>query len=117
MPSSRWLASLTIPLVASAALLTSTAIASADTSDGAYLAQLHSNGFNWPPDHDEALTATGRLICDDLVNGWSYDQIAQNIHATLDQRNVTYGDVKSMVGASHSAYCPWWQCWIGQDCG
>ena len=42
----RWLARLTIPVMAGAALVASTAIATADPSDGAYLAQLHAQGFD-----------------------------------------------------------------------
>ena len=114
MPSPRWLARLTIPIMAGAALVTSAAIATADPADDAYLAQLRAAGFSWPPDHDDALTATGRLICDDIMWGWSYDQIAQNIHATLDPRNVALGDVRSMVGLAHSTYCPSFRCWTAQ---
>jgi hypothetical protein len=114
MPSPRWLAKLTIPIVAGAALVTSTAIATADAADDAYLAQLRAVGFSWPPDHDAALTAMGRLICDDLGWGWTYDQIAQNIHATLDPRNVALGDVHSMVTLAHSTYCPNFRCWGAQ---
>jgi hypothetical protein len=111
MPSSRWLARLTIPILAGAALVTSAAIATADPADDAYLAQLRAAGFSWPPDHDFALTAMGRLICDDLGWGWTYDQIAQQIHATLDPRNVTLGEVGSMVSLAHSTYCPLQRCW------
>ena len=111
MPSSRWLAMLTVPVMAGAALISSAAIATADPADDAYLAQLRSAGFSWPPDHDDALTATGRLICDDIMSGWTYEQIAQNIHATLDPRNVTLGDVHSMVSLAHSSYCPNFRCW------
>jgi Protein of unknown function (DUF732) len=114
MPSPRWLAKLIIPIVAGAALVTSTAIATADAADDAYLSQLRAAGFSWPPDHEAALTAMGRLICDDLGWGWTYDQIAQNIHATLDQRNVGFGDVHSMVTLAHSTYCPTWRCWTAQ---
>jgi len=110
MPSPRWLAILTIPVMAGAALVTSAAIATADAADDAYLAQLRAIGFTWSPDHDEALTAMGRLICDDVVWGWSYDQIARDIHANLDPRSVTFGEVRSMVGLAHSTYCPGWPC-------
>jgi hypothetical protein len=107
----RWRARLTIPMMVGAALVTSAAIATADAADDAYLAQLRALGFTWPPDHDAALTGMGRLICDDLVSGWTYDQIAQQIHAVLDPRNVTFGDVGSMVSLAHSTYCPIWRCW------
>jgi len=111
MVSSRWLARLLVPIMAGATLVTSTVIATADAADDAYLAQLRGLGFSWPPDHDEALMATGRLICDDIAWGWTYDQIAQNIHATLDPRNVTLGEVGSMVSLAHTTYCPNVRCW------
>jgi Protein of unknown function (DUF732) len=111
MPSPRWLAKLTIPIVAGAALLTSTAIATADPADDTYLAQLRATGFSWPPDHEAALTGMGRLICDDLGWGWTYEQISQQIHATLDPRNVSLGDVGNMVRIAHTTYCPTQRCW------
>ncbi len=111
MPSPRWLAMLTIPVMAGAALVSSAAIATADPADDAYLAQLRAAGFSWPPDHDEALTAVGRLVCDDLAWGWTYDQLAQNIHATLDPRNVTFGEIGNMVRIAHATYCPTQACW------
>ncbi|MDR3658997.1 MAG: DUF732 domain-containing protein [Mycobacterium sp.] len=111
MPSPRWLARLAIPIVAGAALVGNAAIAAADPADDAYLAQLRAVGFNWPPDHDAALTGMGRLICDDLGWGWTYDQIAQHVHANLDPREVTFGQVTSMVSIAHSTYCPNQRCW------
>ena len=68
MSSPRWLALLAVPVMAGAALVGTAATAVADPSDDAYLAQLRAQGFSWPPDHDDALTGMGRLICDDL--GW-----------------------------------------------
>ena len=94
-----------------AALITSAAIATADAADDAYLAQLRASGVTWPPDHDGALTGMGRLICDDLVSGWTYDQIAQHVHSDLDSRGVTFGQVTSMVSLAHSTYCPNQRCW------
>ena len=117
MPSPRWLARLAIPILAGAALLTSAAVATADPADDAYLAQLRAAGFSWPPDHDDALTGTGRLICDDIMWGWTYEQITQNIHGTLDPRNVTFGEVGSMVSLAHSTYCPNFRCWNAAQCG
>ncbi len=113
MPSPRWLARLTVPMMVGAVLITNAAIATADPADDAYLAQLRAAGFNWPPDHDGALTAMGRLVCDDLAWGWNYVSIAQSIHANLDSRNVTFGSVGSMVSIAHSTYCPNQQCWGG----
>lgn len=109
-----WLAKLIIPAVAGAALITGAGVATADPTDDAYLAQLRAQGFSWPPEHDQALTGMGRLICDDLISGWTYDQIAQQIHVTLDPKNVALGEVQSMVGLAHSTYCPWWRCWTAQ---
>ncbi len=111
MPSPRWLAMLSIPVMAGAALVSSAAIAAADPADDAYLAQLRAAGFSWPPNHDGALTAVGRLVCDDLASGWAYDQIAQSIHATLDPRNVTFGEIGNMVRIAHATYCPTLPCW------
>lgn len=111
MSSPRRLAALTVPVLAGAALIASAAVATADPLDDAYLAQLRGAGFSWPPEHDAALTGVGRLICDDIGWGWTYDQIAQSIHQTLDPRNVTFGDVGSMVSLAHSTYCPLQRCW------
>jgi hypothetical protein len=55
MPSPRWLVRLTIPIMAGAALVTSGAIATADPTNDAYLAQLGTLGFTWPPGHEEAI--------------------------------------------------------------
>ncbi|OCB33248.1 hypothetical protein A5675_02070 [Mycobacterium malmoense] len=111
MPSPRWLSRLAAPVMVGAAVLASPAIAAADANDDAYLAQLRAQGFSWPPDHDAALVGMGRLICDDLGWGWTYDQIAQNIHNELDPRNVTLGDLQSMVSIAHATYCPLQRCW------
>ncbi|MBW0013930.1 DUF732 domain-containing protein [Mycobacterium sp.] len=97
--------------MAGAALVTGSATAAADPADDAYLAQLSAAGFTWPPDHEAALTGMGRLICDDLGWGWTYDQIAQQVHATLDPRNVALADVGNMVRIAHATYCPNQRCW------
>lgn len=107
----RWPAKLAVPVTIAAALGGSAAVATADGADDVYLAQLRAAGFSWPPDHDEALMGMGRLICDDIGWGWTYDQIAHSIHETLDPRNVTFGEVGSMVSLAHSTYCPLQQCW------
>ena len=111
MPLPRWLPRLTVPVTVVAALVSNAAIATADPTNDAYLAQLRGIGFTWPPGHDEALIGMAHLICDDLGWGWTYDQIAQHVHANLDPRNVTFGDVTSMVGIAHSTYCPNQRCW------
>ena len=106
MPSPRWLARLTIPIMAGAALVTSAAIATADATNDAYLAQLAALGFTWPPGHDEAIIGMAHLICDDLGWGWTPDQIAQDLHSILDQRSVHFGQTTSMVNLAHATYCP-----------
>ncbi|WP_082984616.1 DUF732 domain-containing protein [Mycobacterium sp. 1245499.0] len=111
MSSARRPAVLAIPVMLGAALITSAAVATADPLDDAYLSQLRAAGFSWPPDHDAALTGMGRLICDDIGWGWTYEQISQSIHQILDPRNVTFGDVGSMVSLAHSTYCPLQRCW------
>jgi hypothetical protein len=110
MPSPRWLARLTIPIVAGAALLTSPAIATATPADDAYLAQLRAVGLTWPPNTEEALIGEAHLICYDLSWGWRPQQIADEIHANLDAKGVTLLDVGTMVNAAHSTYCPGNQC-------
>ena len=106
MPSPRWLAILTIPMMAGAALVGSAAIATANPADDAYLAQLRAVGLTWPPNADEALIGEAHLICYDLTWGWTPQQIADDIHAHLDARGVTLLDVGTMVNAAHSTYCP-----------
>jgi hypothetical protein len=107
MPSPRWLAGLSIPLVAGAALIISAAIATANTpADDAYLAQLRAVGLTWPPNSEEALIGEAHLICYDLSWGWTPQQIADDIHAHMNARGVTLLDVGTMVNAAHSTYCP-----------
>jgi Protein of unknown function (DUF732) len=111
MPSPRWLARLTIPIMAGAALVTSAAIATADPINDGYLNQLQGLGFTWPEGHEEALIGMAQLICDDLGWGWTPDQIAQSIHANLDGRGIHYGQVGAMVNLAQSTYCPNQRCW------
>ncbi len=111
MPSPRWLTKLAIPIMAGAALVTSSAIATADPVNDGYLAQLQGLGFTWPEGHEEALIGMAQLICDDLGWGWTPDQIAQSVHANLDGRGIHYGQVASMVNLARSTYCPNQRCW------
>ena len=111
MPSPRWLARLAIPIMAGAALVTSSAIATADPVNDGYLTQLQGLGFTWPPGHEEALIGIAQLICDDLGWGWTPDQIAQSVHANLDGRGIHYGQVAAMVNLAQSTYCPNQRCW------
>ena len=111
MPSPRWLARLTIPMIAGAALVASAAIATADPRDDGYLDQLRGAGLSWPPGHEEALIGTAYLICDDLGWGWTPQQIAEHVHANLDGRGVAFGNVASMVNLAHATYCANQRCW------
>jgi hypothetical protein len=106
MPSLRWLARLTVPMMAGAALVASAAIATADAANDAYLAQLRALGFTFVPDRDEAVIAVAHLICYDRSWGLTPEAIAQDVHAFLGPKGVTFGDVTSMVGLAESTYCP-----------
>ncbi|OBH88179.1 hypothetical protein A5680_24390 [Mycobacterium sp. E2989] len=106
MPSPRWLAALTAPMIAGAGLVSSAAIAAATPQDDAYLAQLRAVGLSWPPQTQEALIGEAHLICYDLTWGWTPQQIADDVHAHLNARGVTLLDVGTMVDAAHSIYCP-----------
>jgi hypothetical protein len=106
MASRRWLARLTSPILAGAALVSSAAIATADPTNDAYLAQLRALGVNFPPDREEAVIAVAHLICYDKRWGYTPDAIAQDVHTTLAPRGLTLGDVTSMVGLAESTYCP-----------
>ena len=106
MPSLRLLARFTIPMMAGAALVSSAAIATANPADDAYLAQLRAVGLTWPPQTEEALIGEAHLICYDLTWGWTPQQIADDLHADLNKRNITLLDVGSLVNAAHRTYCP-----------
>ena len=106
MPSPRWLARLIFPMMAGAALVSSAAIASATPQDDAYLAQLRAVGLTWPPRTEHALIAEAHLICYSLEWDWTPQQIADEIHARLDNKGVTLLDVGTMVNAAHNIYCP-----------
>jgi hypothetical protein len=111
MPAPRWLARLAIPIVVGAGLVSSPGIATADPVNDQYLASLRAAGLNWPPEHDAAMVGMAQLICDDLGWGWTPDHIAQDVHANLDPRGISIGDVGSMVGLAHQTYCPNQRCW------
>lgn len=94
MPPPRWLARLTIPMLAGAALVTNAAIATADPTSDAYLAQLRAVGFTWPSDHDEALIGMAHLISDDLGWGWTYGRVpAHPRHLGPEKRYVRTGHI------------------------
>jgi len=105
MPSSRWLARLTVPVMVGAALVTNAAIAAADPTDDAYLAQLRGLGFTWAPEHDQGLIGVAHIVCDELRWGWTPDHIAQDLHSILDQRSVHFGQTAAMVNLAHATYC------------
>ena len=106
MPSPRWLATLAIPMMAGAALVSSAAIATANPDDDAYLAQLRAVGLTWPPNTEEALIGEAHLICYDLTWGWTPQQIADEMHANLHYKGVTLLDDGTIVNAAHNIYCP-----------
>jgi Protein of unknown function (DUF732) len=105
MSSRRWLTKLTIPVIVGAFLTGGTAIALADSTDDAYIAQLHKLGFTWPAGDDSDIIAMGHQICADRNAGKTPDQIASDIHSTLGPKGITFADVTSMVSAAESNYC------------
>lgn len=106
MPSPRWLARLSVPMMVGAALLTSAAIAAADAADDAFLAHMHGLGFTWPAGDDGHIILMAHHICADRWNGWSSQQIADDVHNTLGPQGINFGDVTSMVNLSVATYCP-----------
>jgi len=105
MPLPRWLARLTVPVMLGAALVTTAATAGADATDDAFLANLRSLGYNWPPENDGYIIGLGHQICVDYWTGWSFDRIAQDVHANTDQHGMSFGDVRAIVTAAEKAYC------------
>jgi hypothetical protein len=106
MCSRRWLARLSVPVIVTAALTTSTAIALADSTDDTFIAKLHSLGFTWPSGDDSDIISMGHQICADRTGGKTPDAIASDIHSTLGPKGITFADVTSMVSAAESTYCP-----------
>jgi hypothetical protein len=106
MPSPRWLARITIPMIAGAALVSSAAIATANPDDDAYLAQLRAAGLNPPPNADHLLIAEAHFVCYDLTWGWTPQQIADEINASLSAKGVTLLDAGTIVNTAHNTYCP-----------
>lgn len=106
MPSPRRLATIAVPVIVAAALVSRPGIAAATPQDDAYLAQLRAVGLTWPPKTEEALIAEAHDVCYDLTWGWTPQQIADDLHARLDTKGVTLLDVGSLVNAAHSIYCP-----------
>lgn len=106
MPSPRWLARLSIPMIVGAALVTSNAIAVADATDDTFLTKMHTLGFTWPAGDDSDIVAMGHQICADRMAGKTPDATAADIHSTLGAKGITFADVTSMVSAAESTYCP-----------
>jgi Protein of unknown function (DUF732) len=106
MPSPRRLAMLTVPVMAGAALVSSAAIANADPTDDAYLAQLHAFGFTFTPDRNQAVLSMAHLICDNHSYGLTPDAIASSVDQFLGSQGISVGDVPSMVGLAELTYCP-----------
>lgn len=106
MSARRWLAKVAVPVIAGAALAVSTGIAVADSTDDAFLGQMHKLGFSWPAGDDSDIVAMGHQICADRMAGKTPDQIATDIHTTLGAKGITFADVTSMVSAAESTYCP-----------
>jgi hypothetical protein len=106
MFSPRWLVRLTIPMMVGAALVTNAAIATADATNDAFLAQMHAIGFTWPAGDDADIIRMGHAICVDRMNHWTPDTIAQDIHSVLGPRGVTFGNVTSMISVAEATYCP-----------
>jgi hypothetical protein len=89
-----------------AALTTGTAIASADSTDNAYITKLHNLGFTWSSGGDSDMVAIGHQICTDRMSGETPDAIASDIHSTLGSKGYSFADVTGMVSAAESVYCP-----------
>ncbi|OBA76982.1 hypothetical protein A5641_19640 [Mycobacterium sp. 1554424.7] len=106
MSAPRWLAKLTIPVMVSAALTASTAIASADSTDDAYLAKLKNLGFTWQSGADSDMVSMGHSICADRMAGKTPDVIASDLHSQLASKGYSFADLTGMVSAAESVYCP-----------
>ncbi|WP_445163676.1 DUF732 domain-containing protein [Mycobacterium sp. Dal123C01] len=106
MPSAHWLAGLAAPMMVGVALVSTASVAAADASDPAFLAQMHALGFTWPANEDGDILLMAHHICADRWNGWSSQQIADDIHNTLGPRGINFGDTTSMVNLAVATYCP-----------
>jgi hypothetical protein len=106
MASSRWFVRLTAPLIVGAAMVTTASVAAADAVDTAFLAHMRALGFTWPPNEDGDILLMAHHICADRWEGWSAQQISDDVHNTLGPRGINFGDVTSMVNLAVSTYCP-----------
>jgi uncharacterized protein DUF732 len=78
-----------------AALTAGTAIAGADANDDAFAAAVKPLGITGEP---TALRTIGLLICGDLINGKTPDQISAEFETSNNA---------AVIAAAKSAYCPW----------
>jgi Protein of unknown function (DUF732) len=106
MSAPRWLAKLAIPVMVGAALTASTAIASADSTDDAYLAKLKTLGFSWPSSSDSDMIAMGHAVCADRMSGKTPDAIATDLHSSMSAKGFSFADMTGWVSAAESTYCP-----------
>lgn len=106
MPSSHWPARLAAPFIVGAALVSTASVSAADTVDGAFLAHMRTLGFTWPPNEDGDIILMAHHICADRWNGWTPQQISDDVHNTLGPRGIDFGDVTSMVNLATATYCP-----------
>lgn len=102
----RWLAKLTIPVMVGAALTASTAIASADSTDDAYLSKLKNLGVTWQSGGDSDMIAMGHAVCADRMAGKTPDAIAADLHSQLVSKGYSFADMTGWVSAAESTYCP-----------
>ncbi|GLE53348.1 DUF732 domain-containing protein [Mycobacterium montefiorense] len=106
MPSPLWLARLTAPLMVGAALLATASVAAADAVDDGFLVKMRAQGFTWPAGDDGDIILMAHHICADRWNGWSSQQIADDVHNTLGPRGINFDDTTAMVNLAVATYCP-----------
>lgn len=103
---SRWPATVTLSAMIGAALTMGTATAKSESTDDAFITQMHSLGFTWQAEDETELITVGHRICAARVAGRTPDAIAHDIHAFFGSEDITFADVTSMVSAAESSYCP-----------
>ena len=106
MFASRWLTTVAISATIGVVLTTGIATANAESTDDAYITQMHKLGFTWQAEEEAELIAVGHRICAARMAGRTPDAIALDIHAFFASENITFADATSMVSAAESNYCP-----------
>ncbi len=92
-----------LPLIAAAAaLLTSTAVAAADSNDDAFIAHLHVIGFQ-AKQSDKDLVSLGHSICSELNGGTSE---ASAVSQVASGGGFSNDRAQEFVTASEQYYCP-----------